>query len=136
LAEVRQQSYATGIQMAQQYGASLQETLATEADLAAIGKTGKELMASTAQVTRIATLGELDHNTAMQMSISLMSAFKMNANQMGDAFNYINAIENADQPDHAGLRGSDSEGRCGAGCHGCNPTAVRYFDDRHEGRRR
>jgi hypothetical protein len=95
LAKVRQDSYQTGIDMAKQYGASLQETLGTEADLAAIGKTGLELQQSTAQITRISTLGELDHNTAMSMSIALMSAFKMNANQLGDAFNYVNAIENS-----------------------------------------
>jgi TP901 family phage tail tape measure protein len=95
LAKVRQDSYQTGIDMAKQYGAALQQTLGTEADLAAIGKTGQELQRSTAEITRISTLGELDHNTAMQMSISLMSAFKQNADQLGDSFNYINAIENA-----------------------------------------
>jgi hypothetical protein len=53
-----------------------------------------ELMNSTADVTRIATLGELDYQTAMQMTITLMSTYHMKAKDLGDAFNYMNALEN------------------------------------------
>jgi TP901 family phage tail tape measure protein len=95
LANVRQRSMKLGISMAKTYGQSLNDTLSLEADLAATGKTGNELMQQTSEVTRIATLGELDHQKALNMSITLGTVFNQNAQQMGESFDYINAIENA-----------------------------------------
>src|SRR5206468_132027 len=94
LAQVRKHAMEDAIDMAKQYGATMDETLNIEAELAAIGKTGNDLRVSTAQITRVATLGELDHATAMGMSISLMNAYKLQGKDLADAFNYINDIEN------------------------------------------
>lgn len=95
LAQVRVDSLNNATRLAQTYGASLKDTLSVTADLAAIGRKGHDLYADTAQVTRIATLGELDLQDAMSMTITLMNTYKMSTKELGDSFNYMNDLENA-----------------------------------------
>jgi TP901 family phage tail tape measure protein len=80
---------------AEAYGASITDTIAVEAKFAAIGARGNELLAKSTEVMRFATLGDFDFNTAMTASIALSSIFKMNAKQLTEAINYMNAAENA-----------------------------------------
>src|SRR5690606_16488626 len=54
-----------------------------------------ELMKQTNEVMRIATLGEMEYTTALNASITAQSVFKMSADETADAFNYMNAVENA-----------------------------------------
>lgn len=79
---------------AEKYGSSLQDTLAVEAQLAAVGKQGNELIQSTDQVLRLATLGQMDYNTSLQAAISLQSVFKMNSEELTKTIDYMNAVEN------------------------------------------
>jgi TP901 family phage tail tape measure protein len=92
---VKKNAMQDAMSMAKQYAASMDDTLQLEAELAAVGKTGNDLRTTTAQVTRVATLGEIDHNTALQMTISMQNAWKLSSQQLGEAFNYVNDIENA-----------------------------------------
>lgn len=94
LSQVRVQSLQVATQMAQEYGAKLSDTLNIESQLAALGATGNNLYTSTAQVMRIATLGDLDYNTALQMTMTLMNAFHETGNDLANTFNFINAVEN------------------------------------------
>jgi TP901 family phage tail tape measure protein len=95
LAQVRQQSMGMATQIAKKYGASVQDTLKVEAELAATGLQGQDLIKSSAEVMRIATLGELDYQKATQLSISLQTAFALSTQETTDAMNYMNAVENA-----------------------------------------
>jgi TP901 family phage tail tape measure protein len=95
LAQVRQQSMSMATQIAKKYGASVQDTLKVEAELAATGLKGQDLIKSSAEVMRIATLGELDYQKATQLSISLQTAFALSTQETTDAMNYMNAVENA-----------------------------------------
>lgn len=95
LAELREASTKTAINSAREYGAAATDTLAVQAELAATGKTGAELQKATAETMRIATLGELDYQTATQATIALQTIFRMNTDELTKSFNYMNSIENA-----------------------------------------
>jgi TP901 family phage tail tape measure protein len=95
LQQVRTQSMGMATQIAQRYGAAIQDTLKVEAELAATGLQGQDLMKSSAEVMRIATLGEMDYQKATEMTIALQTAFKLNTEETTDAMNYMNSVENA-----------------------------------------
>ena len=54
LRKIRQEVSLTATQLAKSYGATYKDTIALAADLAATGKTGKDLIASTKETTRLA----------------------------------------------------------------------------------
>jgi TP901 family phage tail tape measure protein len=95
LAQVRNQSMSQATQIAKKYGAAVQDTLKVEAELAATGLQGQELMKASAEVMRIATLGEMDYQKATEMTIALQTAFRLNTEQTTDAMNFMNSVENA-----------------------------------------
>ena len=95
LADLRTSSLQTATRLAGQYGAKLSDVLDTEAQLAATGQKGAALQQASVQVTRIATLGELDYQKALNMTIALQTAFKLNTQQLTDSFNFMNSVENA-----------------------------------------
>lgn len=80
---------------AQEYGASITDTLNVQAELAATGLRGQALQKSTTEVMRIATLGEMDQAKTTQALIALQQTLGLTAAQTGDAFNYMNNIENS-----------------------------------------
>lgn len=80
--------------LASTYGASFQETLALAADIAATGAEGNDLLAATAETTRLATLGEVDRQEAMKATLALQSAFKLNTDELSQSINFLNAVEN------------------------------------------
>jgi TP901 family phage tail tape measure protein len=95
LDRVRVESMAMATQVASKYGQSLKDTLSLEADLAATGLKGQQLQQATVEVTRAATLGELDKQQAMKATIAMQSVYGYNSDQLAKAFNYMNAMENA-----------------------------------------
>jgi TP901 family phage tail tape measure protein len=95
LANVRKESLATATRMAGQYGSGLKDVLDIEAQLAASGRRGADLQQSASETTRIATLGEMDYQKALQMTISLQTAFKLSGQDLTDTFNFMNSVENA-----------------------------------------
>ena len=98
LLQVRLDSMDTATQAAREYGNAVTDTLNVQAELAATGKTGAELQKSTLEVMRIARLGEVDNQTAIDSTIALQTVFSdtiKTSEDLSDAFNYMNAIENA-----------------------------------------
>lgn len=85
---------ATARNMAQAYGQSGNDTIEIAGQLAAVGKTGKELTEATAEVTRARILGEVDLQDAMKQTITLQSVWNMNSKELADSFNYMNMMEN------------------------------------------
>lgn len=94
-ANVREQSMRTAIQSAEAYGSKIEDTLQITSELAASGQTGAKLQATTNVVNRAALLGELDRQDALKATISLQNVYGMSVQQLGDAFNYMNSLENA-----------------------------------------
>jgi TP901 family phage tail tape measure protein len=94
-ATLRANSMRAARTAAEQYGASMQDTLKVEANLAATGERGNALISKTTEVMRLATLGEMDYQEALDATITLQSVYKMSADDLSESFNYMNAVENA-----------------------------------------
>lgn len=94
-ATLRSNSMAAARTAAQQYGASMKDTLSVEANLAATGEKGSELIGKTTEVMRLATLGEMDYQKALETTITLQSVYGQNTSELAESFNYMNAVENA-----------------------------------------
>lgn len=94
LKKIRGEVTATAAQLAKEYGASFQETISLAADIAATGKQGNELLASTKEATRLAVLGEVDRQDAMKATLAIQTAFKQNTTELSDSINFLNAVEN------------------------------------------
>ncbi len=95
LDQLRASSMDMAAQAAKRYGVAMKDTLGVEADLAAAGAKGKDLTSGTAEIMRASTLGELDYQQTVKASIALQSIYKYNTKDLGDAFNYMNALENS-----------------------------------------
>jgi len=95
LADVQVAAYKTAGEAAAEYGQSMNDTLDVQAELAAVGVKGKDLQEQTLNVLRASTLGELDRQTSLQATIAMQNVFNQSAKETGDAFNYINSVENA-----------------------------------------
>lgn len=95
LAQVRVDAIGTARDAAKQYGASLQNTLNTQAQLAATGVSGTKLQQSTTEAMRLATLGEMDYQKSVDTTIALQTTFKMSSDQLAKSIDYMNAVENA-----------------------------------------
>ena len=91
---IRAQATATTLAVGRMYGQTAENTLGIMAQLAASGKTGNELQQATVATSRAALLGELEWQDAVKATISLQEVYHHNAQQVGDDFNYINAMEN------------------------------------------
>lgn len=76
------------------YGIAVKDTIALSAKAAAMGAQGKDLYAQTEQATRLATLGEMEYQQALDTTISLQSAFGISSEKLGDSINFLNAVEN------------------------------------------
>ena len=94
LAAIRKQVVGLGNDLASSLGISVQETASMAADLAATGKTGADLIGATREALRLATLGELDHQAAMQATVSLQNVYKLNTQGLTESINFLNAVEN------------------------------------------
>lgn len=98
LLQVRLDSMDTATKAAREYGNAVTDTLNVQAELAATGLQGQQLQKSTLEVMRIARLGEVDNQTAIDSTIALQTVFSdtiKTSEDLSDAFNYMNAIENS-----------------------------------------
>ncbi|AXH66809.1 tape measure protein [Streptomyces phage StarPlatinum] len=94
-ASLRANSMRAARTAAEQFGASMKDTLSVEANLAATGEKGNELIGKTTEVMRLATLGEMDYQKALDTTITLQSVYGQNTSELAESFNYMNAVENA-----------------------------------------
>jgi TP901 family phage tail tape measure protein len=76
------------------YGVAVEKTLGLAADLAQQGLQGVELMAQVTQATRLAVLGEVEQQEALQATISITNAFGIAAEDLASKINFLNAVEN------------------------------------------
>lgn len=76
------------------YGIAVSDTVALAAKAAATGAQGAELMAATTEATRLATLGQIDYQQALDATISLQTAFGISSNNLAEATDFLNAVEN------------------------------------------
>ena len=76
------------------YGQSVQQTLQLSGDIAATGATGDELISRTVATTKLATLGMIDQQQAMDATISMQSAFAMSNEELAQSVDFLNAVEN------------------------------------------
>jgi hypothetical protein len=76
------------------YGIAVADTMAMAAKAAAMGKTGVDLLAQVGQATKLAALGGVDQNTALDTTISLTNAFGISADQLAGKIDFLNAVEN------------------------------------------
>jgi TP901 family phage tail tape measure protein len=98
LAALTTTSIKTATEAAKAYGAAGRDTLEVMGNLAATGLAGSKLQESTKEVMRIAMLGEVDTSVATDATIALQSVFRdtiKTSQDLTDAFNYMNAVENA-----------------------------------------
>lgn len=94
LAQLRQDSFSVAETAAKQYAVSLGDVLKIEGELAATGERGPGLQQAALETSRLMTLGELDYQEAVQATITLQNVYGMNTKQLGNAFNYMNMVEN------------------------------------------
>ena len=91
---IRTAAMNTAKNMASIYGQSAKDTLEIEAQFAAAGKTGAELQQATAAATKARMLNEIDLQTAIQASITMQTVYGYSAEQLGQKWDYINAVAN------------------------------------------
>jgi TP901 family phage tail tape measure protein len=76
------------------YGVAVKDTIALAADAAAAGFANQDLIAQTTQATKLAVLGQIDHQQALETTISLQSAFGISADKLAGTIDFLNAVEN------------------------------------------
>ena len=76
------------------YGIAVKDTIGLAAQAAAAGRKNADLTDAVAQATRLATLGQMDQNSALETTISLQSAFKLSGKELADSINFLNMVEN------------------------------------------
>lgn len=94
LTAIRNDVARTANEISKAYGTSYTETIALAADIAATGKQGNDLLASTRETSRLAVLGEVDKQTAMKATLAIQNTFKQNTDQLSQSIDFLNAVEN------------------------------------------
>jgi TP901 family phage tail tape measure protein len=76
------------------YGIAVKDTVGLGAQAAAAGRRNKDLTDAVSESTRLATLGQMDQNEALKTTIALQSAFKLSGQDLSNAINFLNIVEN------------------------------------------
>ncbi|MFZ9241654.1 MAG: phage tail tape measure protein [Sediminibacterium sp.] len=76
------------------YGIAASNTLDLAAQAAAAGRRNAELTDAVTQATRLATLGQMDQNQALETTIALQSAFRLSGEDLANSINFLNMVEN------------------------------------------
>jgi TP901 family phage tail tape measure protein len=76
------------------YGVAIEKTLGMAADAAAMGKQGADLLAQVAEATRLAVLGGVEQEMALETTISLTNAFGVASDKLAGKIDFLNAVEN------------------------------------------
>ena len=76
------------------YGIAVADTISLAAEAAAAGFQGLDLQRQVTEATRLQVLGQIDQQKALETTISLQSAFKMESEELAGAINFLNAVEN------------------------------------------
>ena len=76
------------------FGLSVKDTMAMAAKAAAAGFSGKALEEQVKTATKLAVLGQVDQQQALETTISLTNAFGIAAEDLGKKIDFLNAVEN------------------------------------------
>lgn len=76
------------------YGIAVTDTINLSAKAAAAGFQGEDLIAQTTEATRLATLGQIDYQQALEATITLNSAFGVTSEELAQKIDFLNAAEN------------------------------------------
>jgi len=76
------------------YGVAIEKTMEIAADAAATGKMGADLIAQVSEATRLAVLGGVEQQQALETTISLTNSFGIAADQLRSKIDFLNAVEN------------------------------------------
>ena len=76
------------------YGIAVADTLDVSAKAAATGARGEDLVAATTQTMRLATLGQMEYDQALEATIATQSIFKTSAQELPKSIDFLNAAEN------------------------------------------
>jgi TP901 family phage tail tape measure protein len=94
IALIKTQAMDLAKTLAADLGAPLEQTLGLAADIAATGQMGDELIKATAETTRLAVLGEVDRQQALETTLSLQNAFNLSTQELTESINFLNSVEN------------------------------------------
>ena len=76
------------------YGVSITKTVEMAATAAAAGFTGGALNAQVETATKLAVLGQIEQQQALETTISLQSAFGISSEELAKKIDFLNAVEN------------------------------------------
>jgi TP901 family phage tail tape measure protein len=76
------------------YGVAVADTMNMAATAAAAGKTGLELIEQVSNATRLAVLGSVEQEQALETTISLTNAFGLAAEELSGKIDFLNSVEN------------------------------------------
>ena len=76
------------------YGVAVEKTLGLAADAAAMGKTGTDLLDQVTEANRLAVLGNVEQQQALETTISLTNAFGVATQDLAKKIDFLNAVEN------------------------------------------
>jgi hypothetical protein len=76
------------------YGIAAKDTVEMAAKAAAMGLTGSALNAQVIAATKLAVLGQVEQQQALETTISLQNAFGIAATDLAQKINFLNAVEN------------------------------------------
>jgi TP901 family phage tail tape measure protein len=76
------------------YGLKVSETIKMAAEAAAAGNSGKQLEEIVNQTNKLAVLGGVTQEKALETTIALQNAFKIDSKNLGQTINFLNAVEN------------------------------------------
>ncbi len=76
------------------YGIAVSQTVSLAADAAAAGFQGLDLQRQVTEATRLQILGQLDQQKALETTISLQNSFQLQSEELAEAINFLNAVEN------------------------------------------
>jgi TP901 family phage tail tape measure protein len=76
------------------YGVSVTKTVEMAATAAAAGFTGNALTAQVETATKLAVLGQVEQQQALETTISLQSAFGLSSEELAKKIDFLNAVEN------------------------------------------
>ena len=103
LSQIRKDTLALSMELGKSLGIAATEVTDIAAQFAAAGIQGKELIAATKQAARIVVLGEADKQEAIDATISLQTAYKLNTEDLTEAVNFFNAAQAATSTNMADL---------------------------------
>jgi len=76
------------------YGVAVKDTMEMAATAAATGKKGADLLQQVSNANKLAVLGGIEQEKALQTTISLTNAFGIASKDLAENINFLNAVEN------------------------------------------